>query len=373
VPVSAWIPEPKQPAAFGAVAVRDLELQQLVPCTLGRPSGPNGYEVTWFVRDLPQGASRRFRVAFTTETRPAGDSWAWVGEPESGSVELTVGQELLTRYVFEGTPKPYCYPLLGPGGIPLTRGYPMEQIEGEAQDHPHHRSLWFTHGEVRGVDFWAESDKTGREVHRAFEALEPGRVYGRLRARNDWLTAGGQKICEDVRELRVYNLSEVRLLDYAIDVTATEGPVEFGDTKEGTFGIRVAQWLVPSADNPEAHMTDSEGRRDGEVWGKAAAWCDYSGPKDGQWFGVSLFSHPTSFRHPTYWHARTYGLFAANPFGLRHFENDTTGKGRLALQAGETVSFRYRVLLHTGNVTDAKVADWYAEYADPPAVEVRER
>jgi hypothetical protein len=126
-----------------------------------------------------------------------------------------------------------------------------------------------------------------------------------------------------------------------------------------------------TAAHPEARITNSEGQTNSEAWGKPAAWCDYSAPIDGAMVGISIFDHPAGFRHPTYWHVRTYGLFAANPFGLRHFLGDQEGKGRFTLPAGESVTFRYRLLIHPGDVAQAKVADWYAEYADPPQVETR--
>jgi hypothetical protein len=366
-PVSVVLANPEPPGSWKGVTVRDPAAEVTVPCSaLAMPD--NRTEVTWLVRDLAQGASRAYRVAFVKEAPEA--AAVTLGEPANGAVEIRIGDALFTRYVYEGAPKPYCYPIIGPTGVAVTRSFPMEKVEGESQDHPHQRSLWFTHGEVNGIDFWAESDKTGRQVHRGFEALDSGSVCGRLRARNDWMSADGKKVCEDVRELRVYGIPDVCLFDFAITIRATDGPVEFGDTKEGTFGIRVASPMDVTPAHPEAHITNSEGQRDGEAWGKPAAWCDYSAPINGTMVGISVFDHPTSFRHPTYWHVRTYGLFAANPFGLRHFVGDTTGKGRFTLQPGEEATFRYRILIHPGDADTAKVADWYGEYADPPTVAV---
>jgi len=366
-PVSVYLPRPTTVPAPGYMRVRDQEAGQLVPATtMELPDGR--LEVTWLVRDLPQGSSRQYRLA--ADTRAPSDVGVSVGQPANGAVEVRVGGDLFTRYVFEGAPKPYCYPVVGPTGVPVTRAYPMEQVADEAQDHPHQRSFWFTHGELNGVDFWAEGAKTGREAHKRFGALVSGGACGIIRAGNDWVTADGAKVCEDERELRVYNVPDVRLLDFTVTVKATEGPVEFGDTKEGTLGFRVAEPMKVDG-HAEARITNSEGQTNAEAWGKAAAWCDYSAPLDGKWVGISILDHPSSFRHPTYWHVRTYGLFAANPFGLRHFVGDETGKGRLTLQPGQEVTFRYRVLIHPGNVEGARVADWYGEYADPPVVEVR--
>ncbi len=368
-PVRAAVPGPKERDAWHAIALRQARTRALVPCSWEvLPDGK--VEVTWLVEDLPQGASQTYRLAFVREAAPPGPG-VTLGEPTDGAVEIRTGDELFTRYVFEGAPKPYCYPLIGPTGVPVTRSYPMEMVEGETRDHPHQRSLWFTHGEVNGIDFWAETDKTGREVHREFLALESGAACGVLRERNDWVSAEGRKVCEEVRELRVYNVPGTRLFDFTSTLTATEGPVEFGDTKEGSFGIRVASAMDVTPEHPGAHITNSAGQTDGDAWGKAAEWCDLSAPLNGTMVGISILDHPTSFRHPTYWHVRTYGLFAANPFGLRHFIGDTEGRGRLTLQTGESVTFRYRVLIHPGNVEEAKVADWYAAFADPPPVALR--
>ncbi|MGQ9730016.1 MAG: PmoA family protein [Candidatus Zipacnadales bacterium] len=325
--------------------------------------------VAWIVKDMRLGETRTYTISFLKE-QAADPPWVTVGEPANGTVEIKIGEELFTRYCFEGAPKPYCYPVIGPNGLPVTRAYPMrDDIEGERRDHPHHRSFWFTHGEVNGIDFWAESDNTGHEVHRGFDRLVSGPVYGILQATNDWLALDGQKICEDTRELRFYNIPEVRLFDFTVTLRATEGSVEFGDTKEGTMGFRVATSMDVDS-NLGGRITNSQGHCDGEAWGKAAAWCDYSGPVKGTIVGISIFDHPTSFRHPTYWHVRTYGLFAANPFGLRHFIADKTGKGRFTLEQGREITFRYRILIHMGNVEEAQVAEWYEEYANPPHVEV---
>jgi hypothetical protein len=242
----------------------------------------------------------------------------------------------------------------------------MEQVAGEPQDHPHHRSLWFTQDEVNGVNFWGEGGGCGRQVHQAFEALEGGPVFGLIRTRNDWVKPDGARVLEDTREVRVYRVADGRLFDFDVTLRATDGPVEFGDTKEGTFGLR----LVPTMQltGGGGHIENARGQKDGDTWGKPAEWCDYYGPVEGEVVGVAILNHPTSFRHPTYWHVRDYGLFAANPFGLRHFIGDKTGQGKYTLAQGEAITFRYRVFLHRGDTASAHVADVYAAYAEPPEV-----
>jgi hypothetical protein len=372
VPVTVTIPTPQ--AAAGVVAVTDLAANAPVPSTTC-PAGVDRTNVIWIVRDLKQGETRRYRLASTSENPAPGDGWVTVAEtepPPEGEgrcVTIDVGGQLFTRYWFEGAPKPYCYPVIGPTGAPVTRGYPMAEIPGESHDHHHHRSLWFTFGEVNGHDFWAESDTTGREVHRAFEALVSGPACGVLGAVNDWIASDGTKVCEDERQLTVYNMPDVRLLDFAVTIRATDGPVEFGDTKEGMFGIRVASTM--RVNGGQGTITNAAGQRDGDTWGQRAAWCDYSGPVAGETVGIAILDHPDNFRYPTYWHVRDYGLFAANPFGLRYFIGDKTGAGRHTVPAGEELTFRYRVLIHRGTCEEAHVADWHAEFAQPPAVELQ--
>jgi len=281
-----------------------------------------------------------------------------------GAVEVLIRGELFTRYVFEGYAKPFCWPLIGPTGKPVTRAYPMAQIEGEATDHVHQKSMWFTFGEVNGIDFWTEGEGRGRQVHRGFEILESGPLFGVIRARNDWLGPDGAKVCEDVRELRVYNAGDPRVMDFDITIIASEGPVTFGDTKEGMFGVRVAQTMT--VDAGQGHIVNSRGERDREAWGKAAEWCDYYGPVDGEVVGIAIMDHPQNLRHPTYWHVRTYGLFAPNPFGLSYF----IGEGRdgsYILPAGESLTFRYRILLHRGPTEQAGIPEAYGDYVRLPA------
>ena len=269
------------------------------------------------------------------------------------AVDVLVNGNLFTRYVFAGAPKPYCYPVIGPTGNPVTRAYPMEDVEGETKDHPHHRSFWFTFGDVNGIDFWSESDKAGKIVHKEFEKLKDGVI----RTKNDWIAPDGRKVCEDTRELK---FSE-HTMDFTITIKATNGPVKFGDTKEGMLGVRVASSM--DVDKGAGHIVNSRGDKDADAWGKQAEWCDYYGPVDGKTVGIAIMDHPSSFRYPTYWHVRTYGLFATNPFGLNAFTNGKTADGSYTIPAGGKITFRYRILIHEGTTEEAKIAEAYSNYA----------
>jgi len=286
------------------------------------------------------------------------------------TVDVTIDGAPFTRYWFASGPKPYCWPVIGPTGEPITRAFPMAEVAGESRDHVHHRSLWFAHGSVNGVDFWGEGAESGKTVHRAFEALVSGPVVGVLRSRNDWVAHDGKKVCEDTREIRVYRVSSGRLFDFEITATATEGPVKFGDTKEGTFGIRLADSMAVI--RGKGHIVNSAGQTDRDAWGKRAEWCDYSGPVLDKAVGVTIFDHPESFRHPTYWHVRDYGLFAINPFGIRDYTGVPEGEpGAYTIEKGQSLTFRYRIYMHEGAPDVPALSALYNQYAHPPQVTVR--
>jgi hypothetical protein len=239
----------------------------------------------------------------------------------------------------------------------MTRAYPMAEQPGERKDHQHHRSLWFTHGDVNGLSYWhRETTK-----HRAFLRIESG-PSAVIATRNDWLDPDGKKVCEDERTLTFGTDGDARWIDFDIIVKATEGPVKFGDTKEGTFGVRVAATMKVDAD-PGGRIVNSEGLTDKDAWGKAAAWVDYHGPVDGETVGIAILNHPSSFRFPTHWHVRTYGLFAANPFGLHDFQSSPLVDGAHKLAQGETMTLRYRVLFHRGDEKVGKIAEAFGAYA----------
>lgn len=288
----------------------------------------------------------------------------------SDRVKVEINGKLFTEYVFQNTPRPYCYPLLGPGGLEMVRHAPMKKVPGEDQDHPHHRSLWFTHGDVNGIDFWSEAKSFGKIVHAGFDEVKSGRDFGVIKARNNWVSPEGKTVCTDERTVRVYNRPDnERLMDFEITIHASSGDVTFGDTKEGSMAVRIAETmrLKPNKENagkPTGHIVNASGVRDGATWGKRSTWVDYHGPVGGKTVGIAMFDHPANPRHPTWWHVRDYGLFAANPFGKHDFENlkDDKTAGNLVISAGKSVTFRYRLYFHEGDEKQAKVAERYVEY-----------
>jgi hypothetical protein len=279
-------------------------------------------------------------------------------------VAVKIDGEPFTNFITKRQRKPILWPLLGPKGERLTQNGP--------KDHVHHRSFWFTHGHVNGHDFWSELPRAGRTVVSNLRPLTSGPVFGEISCTVDWIAKDGAKVCADQRTTRFYRMKGVRLCDFEIAFRPTEGDLVFGDDKEGTFGVRVAETM--SADQPKGApaggvLVNAEGLRNGAVWGKKSPWCDYSGPVDGGVAGIAIFDHPSNLRHPTTWHARTYGLFCANPFGLSFFTNKKeNGEHRVA--SGSEFRLTYRVMLHSGDAAAAEVPAHFAAFAAPPSVVV---
>jgi len=286
-------------------------------------------------------------------------------EPIDGGLAVKLDGKLFTNYLVKSGAKPILWPVIGPTGKEMTRAYPMRDAgPDERRDHVHHRSFWFTHGDVNGIDFWSEAKDHGNIVHAGFVRADSGE-QAVIVTRNHWLGPDGTKICEDQRTLVFGAEGDRRWVDFDVTVTATDGEVTFGDTKEGSFGVRVAGPMKVDA-KQGGTIVNSKGQRDGAAWGKPAEWVDYSGPVGGDTVGVAILNHPSSFRHPTHWHVRTYGLFTANPFGLHDFQGANDVDGSVTLKKGESLSLRHRVLFHEGDAEAADIAAEYAEYASVP-------
>jgi hypothetical protein len=284
---------------------------------------------------------------------------------ETDKLRIEINGQLFTEYHFAGAPHVYFYPVLGPGGKAMTRNWPMKEVPGEEQDHKHHRSLWYSHGAVNGVDFWAEGEKSGKIVHQEFLEIKDGAKMGVLRSANHWVAPGGEVVLTDEQLFRVHaRPNNERLFDFEITLKANEKDVVLGDTKEGSMAVRLNEVmrLTHGKEAGTGHIVQSTGVRDGATWGKRAEWCDYYGPVEGQVVGIAIFDHPSNPGHPTWWHVRDYGLFAANPFGVHDFEKKPPGTGNLTIPKGKSVTFKYRFYMHEGDEVQAKVAARYQDY-----------
>lgn len=290
------------------------------------------------------------------------------------SIEFKIGKELVATYYHgDGVAKPYFYPMNAPGDIPVTRGWPMVKgLPKETTDHPHQKSAWFCHGDVipeglelkersadkrvHGVDFWSEGKGHGKIVCVAVGDPKGGTVA----TRNEWRAPDGTKIMDEKRVISLHDLGKGRLFVLEIHLHASVCPITFGDTKEGSMGVRVNDEMIVKNGG---HFYNAEGKADEkEVWGRPSAWCDYVGRVGGKTAGIAVFDDPEN-KHKAVWHARGYGLMAANPFGRdASFPSQKGNKDLVKLAKDGHLMLRYGVYLHAGDTKEGKVADAFETF-----------
>ena len=304
----------------------------------------------------------------------AADRIRVVPNEADGRVDVLVDGKPFTSYIWPTKlAKPVLYPLRTAKGTVVTRGYPLEPRPGERVDHPHHVGLWLNYGNVNDVDFWNNSDaikpentgKMGTIRHRSILAAKSGSEHGQLEVETDWLTANQQVILKEHTRFVFRGGPNFRSVDRITALQALGDKVVFHDDKEGLLGLRVTRALEAPSDKPEV-FTDasgratpvakmdnlgvngvylsSEGKRGDAVWGTRGRWCALSARVGDEPVTIAIFDHPANPGFPTYWHARGYGLFAANPLGQKVF-SDGKEEMNFSLAPGERVTFRYRVLI----------------------------
>jgi len=297
--------------------------------------------------------------------------------PAERRVDVTVGGKPFASYIWpERLAKPVLYPLRSARGTLVTRGFPLDPRPGERVDHPHHVGLWFNYGDVNGVDFWNNSDslpkqeqaKMGRIVHKAIASKAGGTGKGELVVDADWIMPDGSVLMTERTRFLFRADADSRAVERVTELEARDQAVKFADNKEGVLGLRVARALEEPADKPEVFTdasgkptavpvldntgvnglyTSSEGLTGAKVWGTRGRWVALAGKVEGEDVVLLMLDHPKNPGYPTYWHARGYGLFAANPLGQSVFSN---GKETLnfTLAPGATTTFRHRLLILPG-------------------------
>jgi Methane oxygenase PmoA len=310
-------------------------------------------------------------------------------------VDVIIDGKPFTSYIYPTSQKkPVLFPLRTAKGTFVTRGWPLEPRQGERVDHPHHVGLWLNYGDVNGLDFWGHSEATpadqaakmGTIVHRTRAAAKSGADRGDLTVEADWLAHDGHVVLRERTHFTFQGTAESRSVERITTLTATDRRVVFRDTKEGMFGLRVARGLEQPADKPEVftdaagrpekvpaldnagvtgQYVSSEGLKGDAVWGTRAKWVLLSGTVESEPVTVVMLDHPDNPGFPTYWHARGYGLFSANPLGQKDF---TQGKQELnlAVEPGKSITFRYRVLI-LGASTPETIEREYRAFASSPS------
>jgi len=293
------------------------------------------------------------------------------GDPTT--IDVIIDGQLFTAFFVSGlgVTKPFLHPLRAPSGTYVTRMWPMKEVEEEAAiakpDHPHQRGLWFAHEKVNGLDFWNNeatytTPNRGKIVLAKLDGVSGGKDRGVIAATFDWTDLAGHKLLTESRRMTFYADPKLRVIDFDITLTAAADAVTFGDAKDGAFGVRMRPVLQETGGT--GHITNADGLAgERQLWGKPSNWCDYSGTVNGEKVGIAILDHPDNPRHPVRWHARGYGLFAANPFALAAFTGDKTKDGSLTIAPGQSVRFRYRVIIHEGDANDAAIATQWAKYS----------
>ena len=327
-------------------------------------------------------------VSLSAQTRPS--AVAVEHKAAERRVDITIDGKPFTSYLYPlALQKPVLFPIRSAGGVAVTRGYPLEPKAGERADHPHHVGHWFNHGDVNGFDFWGHSDETpaankprmGVIVHKEVVKASGGST-GELVIRADWNIPDGSTLMREDTRFEFSGGPGRRVIDRTTTWTATGKPVTFKDTKEGAFGIRVARALDHVSKAPEVLVgpggkgTDkrvetngitgryigSDGRTGEDVWGTRGPWMGLTGVVEGQPVTLAIFDAPANHGHPTYWHARGYGLFAANPLGRQGYDPKQEPTS-FTLQPGQAVTFHHRILVRDGQLDAAQLKKEYDAFA----------
>jgi hypothetical protein len=282
-------------------------------------------------------------------------------------------------YVIDQANKPYLWPVIGPTGKAMTRAFPMQELPDEPaaqRDHPHHRGITFGHEHMAGSDSWHERATFAKDaegsprlaslggiVHRDFSLLTVDGERAVIEELCDHLDPAGKPVVTERRRLtfRADKAKRTIDIDQEFRPAPDAGPSPIGDNKDAGLFVRVPTSMAVDS-KQGGKIVNSEGQFDADAWSKPARWCDYHGPASGENLGIAILNHPTSYRHPTRWHVRTYGLFAANPFASKSF-NAALPDASTTLAPGDVLRLHHRILLHTGDEQAAAVDDAWQQYA----------
>jgi hypothetical protein len=295
--------------------------------------------------------------------------------PGQQKVTITVGGKPFTEFVYTDTmEKPFLYPIFAANGQTITRGFPWNPQPNDPVDHPHHIGLWFNYEKVNGLDFWNNSFAIAPDKKKNYGWIRTQEITetssgpkGKLAYQANWTNQNKDVLLQEKTSFVFSAGDHVRVIDRVTELTAVQD-VSFPDVKDGMLGLRVAHELeLPITETKEykdasgnvtkvtaakdanvsGNYLTSAGKQGDAAWGTRGNWCMLYGRKGGEVISIAIIDHPKNPGYPTYWHARNYGLFAANPLGQKVFSN---GKETLdfKLAKGQTAVFRYRIVIGSG-------------------------
>jgi len=317
----------------------------------------------------------------------------------SRRVDITIDGQPFTSYIWPtNLKKPVLYPIIDGGGVTVTRGWPLEPRPGERTDHPHHDGLWFNYSNLNGFDYWNNSEaipaarapKMGTIVFNKIVSAKSGVDQGELVTDSTWIDGQNHPVLAENTRYVFARRGETRSIDLNTTLTALDKAV-FNDDKDGLLGLRVARWLespeekggtftdsngvatavaaaanLPGVAPPTGEYLTSEGVKGEAAWSTRGRWCALTGNNGaGHTVTIAIFDHPGNINYPTYWHARGYGLFAANPLGQSMFDPKQPHLN-YTLEKGQATTFRYRIVVYTHAATGEELnheADAFAAEA----------
>jgi Methane oxygenase PmoA len=305
-------------------------------------------------------------------------------------IDVMIDNQLFTSYFYPNEDvlkKAVLYPIYTANGTTITRGWPLDPRPGERVDHPHHVGMWFNYEDVNGDDFWNNSNTPPRPtstygtiIHTGFKKINQKK--GLMTVTADWLSNSRAVVLKEETTFKFYGKGKQRFIERTSTLTAQGEKVVFKDVKDGMIALRVARELehpstkaeiftdaagvatkVPALDNTgiSGNYLNSNGIKGDDVWGKRANWVNLRGQIKDEKISVVIFDHPKNVGYPTYWHARGYGLFAANPLGQNIFSEGKENLN-LTLKPGESVTFKYKIMI-AGELTEAEIKAEESQFA----------
>lgn len=307
--------------------------------------------------------------------------------------DVLVDGKLFTSYIYPNTiKKPVLWPVMSPAGNMLTRSFPLVNKEGDRTDHPHHVGIWLNYGDVNGLDFWNNSEAISPErsggygtiYHQSIDKVVSAKGMGQLSTTSLWKSPDNTNMLEDKTTFVFTVMADgTRIIDRTTTLKALIDEVNFTDNKEGMFAIRVAREMELPSEKP-TNLVDSHGvvtrvdKMDNtyvkgdyrsakgvegkEVWGTRCRWMKLGSEIKGEKVSMVIIDNPSNIGYPTYWHARDYGLFAANTLGQKIF-SDGENELNFSLSKGATVTFKYRFVVAAKDLSDSQINMLADEYA----------